>query len=251
MPSRSSRRVNMHGVATGLIATDRLCGPPCGVKPSDCARGLAGTWPGVSTLAACRSACLRCDRCRFVSYSVRQRKCLWNRHCAPQPVFGRAHEGFDTFGVRRGIRSYNISSSRPLDAPMLSVGVLGTQNDRLSCFMRTAARRPVTIGALGGSITAGSAQHLERAHGGKAWLYPKRLVAWLAARWPHQANASLFNLGIPGTGPTMFALCLQSLLAGPPDLVLLEFGINAAAGELHWFGLLLRVLRRAQVGPEP
>ena len=38
----------------------------------------------------------------------------------------------------------------------------------------------------------------------------------------------------------MFALCLQSLLASPPDLVLLEFGINAAAGELHWFGLLRR-----------
>ena len=59
---------------------------------------------------------------------------------------------------------------------MLSVGVLGpTQSDpRLACFMQTAARRPVTIGALGGSITAGSAQHLERnngaslTHGGKA-----------------------------------------------------------------------------------
>ena len=50
----------------------------------------------------------------------------------------------------------------------------------------------------------------------QAWLYPKRLVAWLTARWPHQANTSLLNLGIPGTGPTMFALCLQSLLAAPP-----------------------------------
>ena len=84
----------------------------------------------------------------------------------------------------------------------------------------------------------------------QAWLYPKRLVAWLTARWPHQANASLLNLGIPGTGPTMFALCLASLLAAPPDLVLLEFGINAAAAELRWFEVLLRVLRRAQVDPK-
>ena len=49
----------------------------------------------------------------------------------------------------------------------------------------------------------------------------------------------------------MFALCLQSLLAAPPDLVLLEFGINAAAAELRWFEVLLRVLRRAQVDPYP
>ena len=107
----------MFDAAAGRIATDRLCGPPCGSRPSDCARGLAGTWSGVSSLAACRSACLRCDQCRFVSYSARQQECLWNRHCAPQTVFGRAHEGFDTFGVRPGAHSYNISANTPLDAP--------------------------------------------------------------------------------------------------------------------------------------
>ena len=107
----------MFDAAAGRIATDRLCGPPCGSRPSDCACGLAGTWSGVSSLAACRSACLRCDQCQFVSYSTRQQECLWNRHCAPQTVFGRAHEGFDTFAVRPGGHSYNISADTPLDAP--------------------------------------------------------------------------------------------------------------------------------------
>ena len=245
-----------------LIARDRRCGPPCGggKKLSDCHRDLAGTWSDVSTLAACTELCQRCDQCRFVSYSARQRECQWNRHCAPQTTFAKSHRSFHAYGVRRGAHAYNMSTGissytsfvAPLDTTMLSDGILGAQADpRLSCFMQTAARRPVTIGALGGSITAGSGLNVASRGGGPRWLYPKRLVAWLAARWPHQANASLLNLGIPGTGPTMFALCLQSLLAAPPDLVLLEFGINAAAAELRWFEVLLRVLRRAQVDPNP
>ena len=238
-----------------MIARDRRCGPPCGggKNLSDCTRDLAGTWSDVSTLAACTALCQRCDQCRFVSYSARQRECAWNRHCAPQTTFARSHRGFHAYGVRRGAHAYNMSTSNaPLDTTMLSDGVLGAQADpRLSCFVQTAARRPVTIGALGGSITAGSGLYAASRGGGQRWLYPKRLVAWLTARWPHRANASLLNLGVPGTGPTMFALCLASLLAAPPDLVLLEFGINAAAAELRWFEVLLRVLRRAQVDPYP
>ena len=242
-----------------LIATDRRCGPPCGgsKKLSDCTRDLAGAWSDVSTLAACTELCQRCDQCRFVSYSARQRECVWNRHCAPQTTFAESHRGFHAYSVRRGAHAYNLSTNilsfaAPLDTTMLSDGVLGAQADpRLSCFVHTAARRPVSIGALGGSITAGSGLYVASRGGGQHWLYPKRLVAWLTARWPHQANASLLNLGIPGTGPTMFALCLSSLLAAPPDLVLLEFGINAVAAELRWFEALLRVLRRAQVDTNP
>ena len=101
---------------------------------------------------------------------------------------------------------------------------------RLPCFVAAASRRPVTIAALGGSITSGLAfgtftgdDHI-RSH----WLYHRKLASWLSRTWPNtngDARNNSYNAGLPAVGPAFSTLCLHSLLPKvepPVDLVLLE-----------------------------
>ena len=241
-----------------------VCRMPC-TKPgrSDCSRGPAGVVNGkVASRSACVRACLACERCRFVSYSQRAHECVWFHTCdlGQLDLLDGTASHHATAQIR-GDHAARVNSSRWLgearlrDA-MLERGVLGARSDRrLACFHRTAAARPVTVAALGGSITAGLAYRMvvpgERSDFLKN-LYHHFFARWLSARWPatqlHATSPNYtINLGVPATGPTLFALCLSSLLPSPPDLALLEFGINADEGDLAFFASLLRALRKARV----
>ena len=149
--------------------------------------------------------------------------------------------------------SYNVTRTW-LNTTMIAQGVIDAPGDsRLACLHRRAQRRPITIAALGGSITTGvSYQAVADGKVSHSWLYHQRLARWLQTRWPeHQQEITspnrTLNLGVPATGPAFFALCLPSLLARPPDLVLLEFGVNAQEAELDHFTALLRSMAEANV----
>ena len=140
---------------------------------------------------------------------------------------------------------------------MLDDGVTGARGDaRLACFLRSAAARPVVVAAFGGSVTAGLSYKVlnasEQRGGAFRHLYHRVLARWLRTQWPGtQRDAAdvdrTVNLGVPGTGPTMTALCLSSMQPRPPDLALVEFGINTNARDLPMFRLLLRALDEARV----
>ena len=94
------------------------------------------------------------------------------------------------------------------------------------------------VAAFGGSVTSGLAYKVLSAkdQGGQdfAHLYHRQLARWMGARWPAtqsratELNQSI-NLGVPGTGPALTALCLTSMQPKPPDLALVEFGILTLA----------------------
>ena len=140
---------------------------------------------------------------------------------------------------------------------MLERGVTPAPGDaRLGCFVRACAARPVVVAAFGGSVTSGLAYKVLSAkdQGGQdfAHLYHRQLASWMGRRWPATQSRALelnqsINLGVPGTGPALTALCLTSMQPRPPDLALVEFGINANARDLPHFTSLLRTLRDARV----
>ena len=154
----------------------------------------------------------------------------------------------------------NTSSPLPrnwLLPSMLERGVTPAPGDaRLGCFVRACAARPVVVAAFGGSVTSGLAYKVLSAkdQGGQdfAHLYHRQLASWMGRRWPATQSRALelnqsINLGVPGTGPALTALCLTSMQPRPPDLALVEFGINANARDLPHFTSLLRSLRDARV----
>lgn len=87
--------------------------------------------------------------------------------------------------------------------------------------------QPITLGFLGGSITAGE----------KATL-PDRSFARLVGRWWNRnfsaSGPTIINAGVPGTGSAMGVLRLQrDLLGAHPDLVVVEFGVNDRDDRVH------------------
>ena len=144
-----------------------------------------------------------------------------------------------------------------LDDVQAGRGVVRASTDpSLACFVRAAERRPVRVAAVGGSVTAGLAWSvLSGAQlGSNHILFHRKLALWLNEAWPStQRHTSVRNCGLPGAGPAFAALCLQSILqlsvlAAKPDLVLLEFAVNAVdKSDVGWLELLLRQLHRAGV----
>ena len=123
-----------------------------------------------------------------------------------------------------------------------------SRRGRLPCLVHKASRQPVTVAALGGSVTSGlpfgtfTGDDHARSH----WLYHRKLAHWMAAQWPRTQKEALntsFNCGLPAVGPAFTTLCLHSLLPPAPDLVLVEYAINLQGEDDHqWFELLLRKL---------
>jgi hypothetical protein len=122
---------------------------------------------------------------------------------------------------------------------------------RLACFVREAARRRVTVAALGGSVTSGLpfGTFTGEDHANAHWLYHRKLARWTAEQWPATNAGALnssHNCGLPAVGPAFSTLCLGSLLPPSPDLVVLEYAINLASpSDAEWFELLARRLRVA------
>jgi hypothetical protein len=112
---------------------------------------------------------------------------------------------------------------------------------RLQYALAEARRgEPVTVGVIGGSITAGAgANQSERRYG-------DRVVAWWRQTFP-KATVRFVNAGIGATGSDYGALrAKRDLLSHHPDFVVVEYAVNdpntqAAAESLE--GLIRQVLR--------
>ena len=255
---------NHHGSAVTDIG---LCAAPCSPPIGDCERDLAGIWERVDTLQVCVAKCSACAQCTHVSFSTEQRECFWWRFCDLQILHTSAHDSSRSFrtlavkraGGRRGsdgvkmrggrhkvhdasaeyLRTDFIPASPSLTPEMLDRGIeLAHADERLACFFRRSAHRPVTIAAIGGSITELGGYH-------------RKLAEWLRARHPRTQAAlpnRIINLGVGGNGPGMNTMCLTSLLPAPPDLVLLEYAVNIVERkELEFYDTLLRQFRAAGV----
>ena len=112
---------------------------------------------------------------------------------------------------------------------------------RLEATLAKARRgEPLTIGVIGGSITAGAAASQPEKR------YGDRVAAWWRRAFP-KANVRFVNAGIGATGSDYGALrAKRDLLSHHPDFVIVEYAVNdpntqAAAETLE--GLVRQVLR--------
>jgi lysophospholipase L1-like esterase len=87
-------------------------------------------------------------------------------------------------------------------------------------FARAERGESITIGVIGGSITAGAFATVPENN------YAGRLLAWWRQRFPRCA-VTLINAGLGGTGSMYGALrARRDLLSSLPDFVVVEFAVN-------------------------
>jgi lysophospholipase L1-like esterase len=90
-------------------------------------------------------------------------------------------------------------------------------------FEKLRAEGKLTVGYLGGSITAGSGASKPDAS------YRALTTIWLRDQFP-TAEVTEINAAIGGTGSDLGAFrCQRDLLSGKPDLVFIEFAVNDGA----------------------
>lgn len=100
---------------------------------------------------------------------------------------------------------------------LLSLGDL-TRVGRV--LARSERGEPITVGVIGGSITAGASATEERLR------YGNRIADWWRARFPG-SEVGFVNAGIGATGSNYGALRAQrDLLSRKPDLVVVEYAVN-------------------------
>ena len=111
------------------------------------------------------------------------------------------------------------------DGMIARATALRGNNARLQAlFRRAEAGEPLTLGVLGGSITAGAKADSPDGR------YANRFADFLRRTFPHSA-VTLVNAGIGATGSAIGAYRLQEhLLAYRPDLVIVEYAVNDGPG---------------------
>jgi lysophospholipase L1-like esterase len=115
-----------------------------------------------------------------------------------------------------------FASNRPLTDEIVARSQLSTGDQaRLSnVFARARRGEPITLGVIGGSITAGAFATTPQNS------YAGRLLAWWRERFP-RCDIRMINAGLGGTGSMYGALRAQKdLLANLPDFVVVEFAVN-------------------------
>jgi len=120
-------------------------------------------------------------------------------------------------GPARAFASNNPLTSEVVARSQLSTGDLG----RLAGVLAKANRgEPITLGVIGGSITAGAFATAPQNS------YAGRLLAWWQERFP-RCDISMINAGLGGTGSMYGALRAgRDLLSSLPDFVVVEFAVN-------------------------
>ena len=112
---------------------------------------------------------------------------------------------------------------------LLGIEALGGGRE-LGCVLRRLQNRePISIAALGGSISAGSSYTVR--HKDFEFLYHFKVAQALRAAFPRPGGADAqhawYNGALPATGPGFFEHCLEGQLpARAAHLVLLEFAAN-------------------------
>jgi len=149
-----------------------------------------------------------------------------------------------------GLRKIWSQSDLLLNATQVSLGIEHTGSDaRLACIREALqSQRRISIGAIGGSITAGSTYSVGKSTG--KFTYHEKLQLALNDLYPPAAGPghALLNGGVPGTGPTYMEHCVHDHLPADVDLVLLEYAVNT--DRAPWaFERLLRTLLRHPRAP--
>jgi hypothetical protein len=108
-------------------------------------------------------------------------------------------------------------------------------------FEKARLGEPVTVAAVGGSITAGGSQTQDPAN-----RYVEQVAKWFESNFP-KSKISFVNAGIGGTNSFYGAMRLQrDVLAKKPDLVIVEWAVNNHAGRdfaESYEGVLRQLLR--------
>jgi hypothetical protein len=108
-------------------------------------------------------------------------------------------------------------------------------------FEKARRGEPVTVAAVGGSITAGGSQTKDPAN-----RYVQQVAKWFEANFP-KSKISFVNAGIGGTNSFYGAMRLhRDVLAKRPDLVIVEWAVNNHAGKdfgESYEGVLRQLLR--------
>ncbi|MDR3708353.1 MAG: SGNH/GDSL hydrolase family protein [Capsulimonadaceae bacterium] len=132
-----------------------------------------------------------------------------------------------------------------MDASVFTRSVVSKGDvSRLQRVMAKArAGQPITVAAIGGSITAG-------ARASKWELnYCSQVGAWWKKAFP-KSNVTVVNAGIGATGSNYAALRAQrDLLSKHPDAVVVEFAVNdamSAVSQPGYEGLLRQILSQPQ-----
>jgi lysophospholipase L1-like esterase len=113
---------------------------------------------------------------------------------------------------------------------------------RLKAVFEKARRgEPVTVAAIGGSITAGGQQTQDPAN-----RYIQQVAKWFEGTFPG-SKIRFINAGIGGTNSYYGAMRLQrDVLEGKPDLVIVEWAVNNQANKdfaESYEGVLRQLLR--------
>ncbi len=96
-----------------------------------------------------------------------------------------------------------------------------------AAFARAAEGKPIVVGVIGGSITAGAAA------GTEGNRYGNLVADWWRKTFP-EAQVSFVNAGIGATGSDIGShRVTQDLVAKNPDFVVVEFGVNDPPDEFH------------------
>ena len=115
-----------------------------------------------------------------------------------------------------------FASNNPLTHEIVARSQLSTGDlARLANVFAKAHRgEPITLGVIGGSITAGAfATTAQNSYAG-------RLLAWWRERFP-RGDIRMINAGLGGTGSMYGALRAgKDLLSGLPDFIVVEFAVN-------------------------
>jgi GDSL-like Lipase/Acylhydrolase family len=113
---------------------------------------------------------------------------------------------------------------------------------RLKAVFEKARRgEPITVAAVGGSITAGGTQTRDPAN-----RYIQQIARWFEIHFPN-SKISFVNAGIGGTNSFYGAMRLQrDVLSKHPDLVIVEWAVNNQSGKdfaESYEGVLRQLLR--------
>ena len=125
------------------------------------------------------------------------------------------------------LRALWPQSQSLLNSTLIERGVEHAGDDsRLACVRAALGRSArVSVSAVGGSITAGSS-YAAGSGSGATFLYHRKLLMALDARFPVATGHGHMNGGVPGTGPTYMEHCVHDHLPPDVDLVLLEYAVN-------------------------
>jgi len=126
-----------------------------------------------------------------------------------------------------------VAATAPADAPVYSDTVLrrgmvseGNTSRLRAVFEKARRGEPVTVAAVGGSITAGGLQTQDPAN-----RYIQQVAKWFETTFP-SSKISFVNAGIGGTNSFYGAMRLQrDILSKKPDLVIVEWAVNNFPGK--------------------